>query len=487
VLSVAFSADGKVLATASRDRTVKLWDTRTGELRRALFGHTDVVLSVAFSPTGGTLASAGADSAIRLWGPDDGKPLAVLRGHRWPVRALAFHPDGRHLATSGVANNRPVEVKTWDTTAAREVTVCPALGNGAEQLELSPDGRRVAALVRLQGLERSGWRVYDTASGKTAFAMPGVDELPAAVRFTADSARLITLRGGAEVTIDVRDAADGRKLSSFTVPQFDAAKKPFYFHATPALTAHGEWLAASDVAGRAIVLRDCATGAELRRFPLDVTADTVKLLFSPDRRRLAAVCDRRFVEKPVQWWTVNITVWDTATGQALLRDDPKDLRASSWRTRFSPDGAILALPCEEQRVRVWQVEQSTSFDLALDTECRGVRFSPDGSRLVTVQSVEHRPSVRVWDLVSRRELFALKDFADGAPSVDAGDDVAFSADGRRLFTSGDGTVKVWDAVQGELLLTQRPAFSPVLLSRDGTRLVAGGPQGTTLIWFAPSR
>src|ERR1051325_6816275 len=81
VLAVAFSPDGKVLASASRDKTIKLWDPKTGQLQRNLTEHTADVYAVAFSPKGDLLASGGRDKAIKLWGARDGKVIRTLEGH----------------------------------------------------------------------------------------------------------------------------------------------------------------------------------------------------------------------------------------------------------------------------------------------------------------------------------------------------------------------------------------------------------------------
>ena len=97
---MAFSPDGRLLATASRDDTARLWDPATGEHLRTLTGHTDGVWGVAFSPDGRLLATASNDSTARLWDPATGEHLRTLTGHTDGVRGVAFSPDGHLLATA---------------------------------------------------------------------------------------------------------------------------------------------------------------------------------------------------------------------------------------------------------------------------------------------------------------------------------------------------------------------------------------------------
>jgi WD40 repeat protein len=104
VWSVAFSPDGKTIASASDDKTIKLWDASTGRLITTLEGHTDYILSVAFSPDGKTIASGSRDKTIRLWSTS-GVFITSLNGHTSSINNVVFSPDGKTLASgSGDCN-----------------------------------------------------------------------------------------------------------------------------------------------------------------------------------------------------------------------------------------------------------------------------------------------------------------------------------------------------------------------------------------------
>jgi WD40 repeat protein len=110
---VAFSPDGKTLASGSDDNTIKLWDVATGKEQATLKGHTAWVASVAFSPDGKTLASGG-DTTVRLWDME-GKELATLKGHTKGVNSVAFSPDGKTLASG----SQDKTIKLWDVSPAK--------------------------------------------------------------------------------------------------------------------------------------------------------------------------------------------------------------------------------------------------------------------------------------------------------------------------------------------------------------------------------
>ena len=117
VYSVAFSPDGKRLASGSQDKTIKLWNSVTGKELLALEGHSHVVRSIAFSPDGKRLASGSYDKTIKLWDSVTGKALLTLKGHSHEVRAIAFSPGGKRLASG----SRDKTIKLWDSVTGKEL------------------------------------------------------------------------------------------------------------------------------------------------------------------------------------------------------------------------------------------------------------------------------------------------------------------------------------------------------------------------------
>ena len=106
VNAVAFSPDGQLVASASDDRTVRLWDARTGAERRTLAGHSGSVSAVTFSPDGQLVASASYDGTVRLWDTRTGAERHTLAGHSGSVNAVAFSPDGRLVASASIDGDR---------------------------------------------------------------------------------------------------------------------------------------------------------------------------------------------------------------------------------------------------------------------------------------------------------------------------------------------------------------------------------------------
>jgi WD40 repeat protein len=138
---VAFSPDGRSLATAASDRTVRLWDVKTGKQQSVLRGHDDAVCAVAFSPDGRTLASSSFDGTARLWDVAGKRQRHVLDGHKGPVLTVAFAPEGRVLATGGV----DATLRLWNVATGKELEVVGRHRSWINGVAFTPEGRLATA------------------------------------------------------------------------------------------------------------------------------------------------------------------------------------------------------------------------------------------------------------------------------------------------------------------------------------------------------
>ncbi|MEE3371248.1 MAG: hypothetical protein VX346_18080, partial [Planctomycetota bacterium] len=141
VNSVSFSPDGIRLASASGDKTVKVWDVATGQEMLTLKGHNDVVLSVSFSPDGTKLASASIDKTVKVWDAATGQELLTLKGHNDFVLSVSFSTDGKRLASASADRT----LKVWEAATGQELLTLKGHDANVYSVSFSPDGKRLAS------------------------------------------------------------------------------------------------------------------------------------------------------------------------------------------------------------------------------------------------------------------------------------------------------------------------------------------------------
>ena len=453
VFGVSFSPDGRWMATANYDNTIKIWDSQSYRLVRTLSGHADWVCQAIFSPDGKMLASASHDGTAKLWDWANGKMVRSLDAQTTLVLGVAFDPTGRLLATAG----KDRKLRIWDISTGKELRTLSGHTGEVTRVAFSPDGKMLAS----SSVDRTA-KLWDVIRGVEIRTLRGHAERVNSITFSPDGTQLAT--AGMDQLVKLWDVASGRSLESL--------KGHTGWVGGVAFSPDGARLAsASD--DLTIKVWDITGGQQSPMLMEEHGRIPSKLgvTFSPDGMRLAVV-----------GYDAKIRLWDTVSGQlaAILSSHV----GSVYGVSFSPDGARLATAGEDKTVRLWD---TATGKVALvmrgaNGPFRAVAYSPDGTLLATA---EKDGSVRLWDATSGQEKLVCKGHTDVAQCV------AFSPDGRMLASgSQDQTTKIWDLATGRELITLKGhghgnrGISGVAFSPDGSLLASAGADKTVRLWNA---
>jgi WD40 repeat protein/serine/threonine protein kinase/tetratricopeptide (TPR) repeat protein len=410
---VTFRPDGKRLAWAGEDRTVRVWDSSTGQeiLSLQAEGNRAGSQCVAFSPDGRRLAAASSDR-LRVWNAETGQEVLALGGHAASIWDVAFSPDGEWLASAG-GDDRAVKV--WNVGSPEVATLCESTRVVAHGVAFSPDSKQLVS-ASADGTVK----VWDVAAGQVILTLRGHTDRVQSVAFSPDGRWLASASW--DGTVKLWDVAWGREILSLK-----GHTKVVW---AVAFSPDGKRLASASWDGT-VKVWDAVSGQEISTLR-GHSGGVMSVAFSPDGQRLASASGN--VDQP-RFQTGEIKVWDVAGGQAVFTLGGHTRGVSS--VVFSPDGKRLASASWDQTVRVWDATDGREiFTLKSHTGgVSSVAFSPDGRRLAAGHG---DGMVRLWDVATGQQVFAFKAHTNTV------DGIAFGPEGKRLATAGgDRMIKIW--------------------------------------------
>ena len=448
VYKVAFSPDGKRLASASRDRTIKVWDAQSGQSITTLRGHSAQVGSVTFSPDSRRIASASFNGTIKLWDTKSFEEVITLTGHTTTVATVVFSPNGEQLASASDDKT----IKLWDVRSGQEITTFKGHLEEVGSVVFSPDGKRLASASVDKTI-----KIWEIEEGREITTLSGHAASVISVAFSPDGSRLAS---GSEDMIKLWDARSFQEIATLR------GHTQFVHHVV--FSPDGARLAS---AGRdkMIKLWDVRSGQEIMTFT-GHTGWVNGVAFSPNGARLASAS-----------FDKTIKLWDARSGQKIT--SLPGHTNTVYGVALSPDGSRIASGSSDSTVKIWDTQSGQEIlELKGHTgKVFSVAFSPDGNRLASGGTDN---TTKVWDMLTGKRIVTLIGHAEAVNCV------AFSPDGMNLITaSDDKTIKLWDVKANKevtTLIGHSSSVNCVALSPDGKRLVSGSEDGTVKLWDAKS-
>jgi WD40 repeat protein/tetratricopeptide (TPR) repeat protein len=507
VSAVAWSPDGRTLATACWDRTTRLWDMGTGKPRGEPVRHEKWVTGLAFSPDGKTLLTVGNHKVV-TWEVQTGRRLAELSHNGTVLTAAVFAPDGRTILT-GAADGK---ARFWDLKAPQRPREL-SLGSWVEAVAFSPDGRFFAT-----GSIDGRILVWAATGGRPLVTL----EHPGGVNALALSADGRLLSGGEDRTARLWDLR-ARRVQALSLAHQAPVK-------AVALSPDGS-LALTGSLDRTARVWDAATGRPLGQ-PLPHPGEVIAVAFGPDGRTVATGQGRT---------SGDARVFDVGLGNP--RGGPLAHADSILALAVSPDGQRVATAGRDHSARLWDARTGEPVGGALphNAEVNAVTFSPDGKTLASGgddgvalfwQAADGRPVTRYISLLKqegqigvglKRGVIGFRDPTGFGP--DRADEpfwgpargkstpsrvgkqlasvfsVAFRPDGKALVLGGQGgPALLCDARRGQWIPSMRleppgkkpPFFIPghrgdpnvyvTVFSPDGRLVAVAGHDGNVRLW-----
>ncbi|MDZ4793359.1 MAG: caspase family protein [Bacteroidota bacterium] len=459
--SAEFSPDGKKIVTASRDHTAKIWDAVRGKLLVDLKGHTADIVSAEFSPDGKKIVTAASDSTAMIWDAISGELLVTLNKYtNKEISSARFSPVGKNIVTGSWNSSAAV----WDASNGQLLANLTAQSNGgSKSAQFSPDGKKIITIS-----PDSTGTMWDGITYNHLATLKGHAADIESAEFSPDSKKAITASDNGAVKI--WDVANGHLLLDIIVNSGWVMNVQF--------SPDQKKIVTSSLFGPAVIW-DALTGKMLVNLNGDSSWAKVAW-FSPDGKKIVTVS----MDKLVNFHGYNIKIWDAGNGKLLV-----DLGNSSeavMSAMFSPDGKKIISTLLWGPASIWNgMNGNLLFNLSGHTSTvKSVQYSPDSEKIITLSG---NGMVRIWDDVNGKLEADLAGLKNDTNSMNDTRSAQFYPGGKKILTYTLKEGKIWDAVNGKLLvgLKEFRWLTKAHFSTDGKKIITNSTTDPPVrIWDA---
>ena len=492
--AVAFSPNGKMVASAGDDELIRTWQIETGTLLRTYAGHVGEVRSVCYSPDGNWIASGGSDKTVRVWDRWTGEAIHCLEGHPLRIECVEFTPDGQVILSGGG------DIRLWDAGTGELVL---RINDHPFFVGMSPDGNTIASLAH-DGL----LKLWDRCSGSLIRSVQAQAKNAGALLFALFNSRgsqIVT--GGCSPSLKIWDVATGRYIRSIET-DIDTEKHPIH---AAAMSSDDKWIAVTDDQ-ECFEIWDAVEGRRTFRLDRQENPLFTSVRFSPDSSMLAGGCrddsvrildvkgamlgklggarhrtaiviapDRNTVLLGVDM--KSCVIWDAAERAPLSK-----LAAGDFRTAdFSPNSRFVAVTntCNYDR----EVYEITGRKVAELPDCGSkgsLAFSPDSGLLAAIcEPGRQTARVEVHRTSTSKLAGRIRPLLSAPTAVTFDPEHGFLGVG-----CSDGTIELWEPETRQLVGELKGYENEVhfLSFQPGGRNLASASQsGHVLLWDVPDR
>eukprot|EP01137_Pigoraptor_chileana_P027844 Opistho-2@10952 len=445
ISGLCFSPDGTTIVTGSSDTTVRMWDVPTGTQSKELSGHTRPVYAVCYSPDGTLIASGAFDASVIVWSASSGLPFRTFDAYDDCVSAVCFSPSGAHIATG-----------SWDGSLSlisldsMKVRIMEGHSERVSCVSFSPDGKNIAS-----GSLDCSVRIWNASTGREVKCISeGINRVTCAA-YSPDGSVLVS--GSLDGNVCLWNAISGKLVVALEGHKLGVAAVAF--------SPNGACIATGSY-DSTVRIWNSRTVREVRA--LDGPTESVMAArYSPDGRLIVSGCADG-----------SVSLWDASSGRLVCATTGHERLVAS--VCFSPDGTLIASSSDDATVSVWEVSTGRRVHLleghTMIIVC--VSFSPDGALLA---SVSHDGACRLWNTETGVEVRTLVG--------EEGEELAslcFSPDGATLVV-GDlsGTIHFWEVCDGhetKFLDEHQMGVVFVCFAPDGRMLASASLDWCACIW-----